>query len=102
MAQAQSELRAAGARRRAAHDDTLTAQELRVAAAVARGAANREIAAELFLTLKTVEFHLRQIYRKLGVRSRSQLVATLASNPTLLATTQEQESPRSPPRNGTT
>ena len=34
--------------------------------AVARGAANREIAAELFLTLKTVEFHLRQIYRKLG------------------------------------
>ncbi len=58
-AQAQSELRAAGARRRPAHDGTLTAQELRVAAAVARGAANREIAAELFLTLKTVEFHLR-------------------------------------------
>jgi DNA-binding CsgD family transcriptional regulator len=39
--------------------------------------------------LKTVEFHLRQIYRKLGVRSRSQLVATLASNPALLTTTLE-------------
>jgi len=90
-AQAQSELRAAGARRRPAHDDTLTAQELRVAAAVARGAANREIAAELFLTLKTVEFHLRQIYRKLGVRSRSQLVATLASNPALLTMTLESQ-----------
>ena len=90
-AQAQSELRAAGARRRPAHDDSLTAQELRVAAAVARGAANREIAAELFLTLKTVEFHLRQIYRKLGVRSRSQLVATLASNPALLTMTLESQ-----------
>ena len=59
--------------------------------AVARGAANREIAAELFLTLKTVEFHLRQIYRKLGVRSRSQLVATLASNPALLTRTPESQ-----------
>jgi DNA-binding CsgD family transcriptional regulator len=77
-AQAQSELRAAGARRRAAHDDSMTAQELRVAAAVSRGASNREIAAELFLAPKTVEFHLRQIYRKLGVGSRAQLVATLA------------------------
>jgi hypothetical protein len=36
------------------------------------------------LTLKTVEFHLRQIYRELGVRSRSQLVATLAQDPALL------------------
>ena len=48
-----------------------------MAAAVRRGASNREIAAELFLAPKTIEFHLRQIYRKLGVRSRSQLVATL-------------------------
>src|SRR5215472_11376437 len=71
VAQAESELRAAGGRRRPAPKDSLTAQELRVAAAVARGAANREIAAELFLTLKTVEFHLRQIYRKLGVSSRA-------------------------------
>jgi DNA-binding NarL/FixJ family response regulator len=49
-----------------------------VAAAVARGASNREVAAELFLAPKTVEFHLRQIYRKLGIRSRAQLAATLA------------------------
>jgi DNA-binding CsgD family transcriptional regulator len=77
-AQAQRELRAAGGRRRTSHDDSLTPQERRVAVAVARGASNREIAAELFLAPKTVEFHLRQLYQKLGVASRAQLVATLA------------------------
>jgi DNA-binding NarL/FixJ family response regulator len=49
-----------------------------VAAAAVRGASNREIAAELFLTAKTVEFHLSRIYRKLGVRSRAQLAAVLS------------------------
>jgi DNA-binding NarL/FixJ family response regulator len=49
-----------------------------VAVAVQRGASNRDIAADLFLSLKTVEFHLRQIYRKLDVHSRTQLVAALA------------------------
>jgi DNA-binding CsgD family transcriptional regulator len=78
-AQAQNELRAAGGRRRPASEGALTPQEQRVAAAVARGASNREIAAELFLAPKTVEFHLRQIYRKLGIRGRTQLVATLAT-----------------------
>ena len=57
----------------------LTPQERRVAAAVARGGSNREIAAELFLSPKTVEFHLSQIYRKLNVRSRTQLTAVLQS-----------------------
>jgi DNA-binding CsgD family transcriptional regulator len=76
--QARNELSAAGARRRRARSDALTPQEQRVAAAVARGASNREIAAELFLAPKTIEFHLRQIYRKTGVRSRTQLVAALA------------------------
>ncbi len=77
--QAEAELRSAGARRRRAGDDgALTPQELRVAAAVRGGASNRDIAASLFLSPKTVEFHLRQIYRKLGVSSRTQLVATLA------------------------
>jgi len=77
--QAEAELNAAGARRRREPDDsTLTPQELRVAAAVQRGASSRDIAADLFLSPKTVEFHLRQIYRKLGVHSRTQLIAALA------------------------
>jgi len=76
--QAEAELHAAGSRRRREPDDALTPQELRVAAAVQRGASNRDIAADLFLSPKTVEFHLRQIYRKLGVHSRTQLIAALA------------------------
>jgi DNA-binding CsgD family transcriptional regulator len=77
--QSEHELRAAGARRRrSAHETALSPQERRVAAAVRRGASNREIASELFLAPKTIEFHLRQIYRKLGVHSRAQLVAMLA------------------------
>jgi DNA-binding CsgD family transcriptional regulator len=75
-AQAQSELRAAGARRRRVRT-ALTPQEMRVAAAVRGGATNREIAAQLFLSPRTVEFQLTQIYRKLGIRSRTQLVAAL-------------------------
>ncbi len=74
-----AELQAAGARRtRAVERDELTAQELRVALAVARGATNREVAAELFLSPKTIEFHLRLVYRKLGVRSRTQLARLAA------------------------
>jgi DNA-binding CsgD family transcriptional regulator len=76
--QAEAELHAAGSRRRREPDDALTPQELRVAAAVQRGASSRDIAADLFLSPKTVEFHLRQIYRKLGVHSRTQLIAALA------------------------
>ena len=82
--QAEAELRAAGGRHRPPQDDdgALTPQERRVAAAVRRGASNRDIAADLFLSPKTVEFHLRQIYRKLDVRSRTQLVAALAAERT--------------------
>jgi DNA-binding CsgD family transcriptional regulator len=82
--QAEAELRAAGGRHRPSARDNraLTAQERRVAAAVRRGASNRDIAADLFLSPKTVEFHLRQIYRKLDVRSRTQLVAVLAEQDT--------------------
>jgi len=80
--QAEAELRAAGARRRReVGGDALTAQEWRVAEAVRRGSSNRAIAADLFLSPKTVEFHLHQIYRKLGVHSRTQLVAALADRP---------------------
>ena len=64
--------------RAAVGPDELTAQELRVARAVARGATNREVAAELFLSPKTVEFHLGRVFRKLGVRSRTQLARLVA------------------------
>jgi DNA-binding CsgD family transcriptional regulator len=51
----------------------LTPQEYQVAAAVTRGATNREAAATLFLSTKTVEFHLGNVFRKLQVRTRTQL-----------------------------
>ena len=58
--------------RRAAGDE-LTPAEERVAALVAEGRTNKEVAAALFLTERTVEFHLTHVYRKLGVRSRAEL-----------------------------
>jgi DNA-binding CsgD family transcriptional regulator len=57
-------------------DVSLTAQELRVARLVAAGMSNREAAARLFLSPKTIEYHLGNAYTKLGVRTRHQL-ATL-------------------------
>jgi DNA-binding CsgD family transcriptional regulator len=83
-AQARNELRAAGARRRprsACDSSALSPQESRVAAAAARGGSTRDVAAELFLAPKTVEFHLGQIYRKLGVRNRAQMIVALADAP---------------------
>ena len=53
---------------------------------VARGATNREAAAALFLTTKTIEFHLSQIYRKLGLRSRTELANRLAATGELVTT----------------
>lgn len=79
--QVRVELRAMGAPTSAAPGEslrTLTAQELQVALTVAKGATNREAAAALFLSVKTVEFHLTNAYRKLGLRSRSELVRRLA------------------------
>jgi DNA-binding NarL/FixJ family response regulator len=58
----------------------LTPQELQVALEVARGSTNREAAAALFLSPKTVEFHLRNIYRKLSIRSRTELVRVVISD----------------------
>jgi DNA-binding CsgD family transcriptional regulator len=57
----------------------LTRQERQVAAVVGRGATNREAAAELFLSVRTIDFHLRNIYRKLGVRSRTELAVHMAA-----------------------
>jgi DNA-binding NarL/FixJ family response regulator len=57
--------------------DALTASERRVAELAARGMANREIAESLFVTVRTVEFHLSHSYRKLGIDSRAELTAAL-------------------------
>ncbi|NDZ88240.1 response regulator transcription factor, partial [Streptomyces sp. SID10115] len=59
--------------------ERLTPQELQVALVVGRGLTNHEVAERLFLSVKTVEFHLSNIYRKLdGVHRRTQLVRLLA------------------------
>lgn len=75
---ATAELRAAGesvqpARRRPSGD--LTPQQVQISRLVAQGATNREIGSQLFLSPRTVEHHLRNIFAKLGVRSRVELAA---------------------------
>jgi DNA-binding CsgD family transcriptional regulator len=77
---AHDELVAAGARPRRDPIESrsnLTASELRVARMAAGGRSNREIAQALFLTEKTIEVHLTRAYRKLDIRSRSQLTRAL-------------------------
>lgn len=74
------ELRIAGARprRRAlTGPGALTRSERRVAELAATGRRNKQIAEELVVTLDTVEFHLRNTYRKLGIGSRRRLAAAL-------------------------
>jgi DNA-binding NarL/FixJ family response regulator len=78
-----SELYATGARPRTTAlggVDALTASERRVAAFAADGQSNRDIAQALFVTPKTVEVHLSNAYRKLGIRSRRDLAAALAGD----------------------
>jgi DNA-binding CsgD family transcriptional regulator len=77
---ANDELVAAGARPRRDPTESrsnLTASELRVARMAAEGMTNREIAQALFLTENTIETHLRSVFRKLEIRSRSQLTRAL-------------------------
>jgi DNA-binding CsgD family transcriptional regulator len=57
----------------------LTETENRIAALVAQGRTNREIAAAMFITENTVQTHVRHIFRKLGIRSRTELAARLLS-----------------------
>src|SRR5690349_4774999 len=59
--------------------DRLTAQELRVALAVAHGSTNKAVARELGVSVKTIEFHLASVYRKAGVASRGELAHLLRS-----------------------
>jgi DNA-binding CsgD family transcriptional regulator len=68
-------------RRRDVGPPQLTPQEQAVARLVAAGRSNREAAAELVLSVKTIEHHLSAVYTKLGVRSRSQLTARMAGRP---------------------
>jgi DNA-binding CsgD family transcriptional regulator len=58
----------------------LTRQERQVAAIVGRGATNREAAEQLFLSPRTIDFHLQNIYRKLQVRSRTELALRIAAD----------------------
>ncbi|HEX9349951.1 MAG TPA: LuxR C-terminal-related transcriptional regulator [Gaiellaceae bacterium] len=73
---AEKELRRASPRPR--RDRELTSAERRVAALVAAGRTNREVAAQLFTTVATVEAHLTRIYRKVGMRSRTELARRVA------------------------
>ena len=78
---ARRELRASGERLRRAHavlGDELTPQEQQVAFQAAEGKSNKEVAAALFLSPKTVEFHLSRVYRKLDLSSRAELIHRFA------------------------
>ena len=79
-AQASSELAATGERvqrRVPGAEQPLTPQELQVARLLGEGQTTRQAAAALFLSPKTVEYHLRHVYIKLGISSRAELAARL-------------------------
>jgi DNA-binding CsgD family transcriptional regulator len=59
--------------------ERLTPQEFQIATLVAEGLTNRDVAARLYLSRKTVEFHLSNAFRKLDVRSRGELIRLFAA-----------------------
>jgi DNA-binding CsgD family transcriptional regulator len=83
---AQNELEAAGTRKQKTAGESmwsaLTSQEARTVRLIIEGATYQEAADELFLSPRTVESHLRKAYRKLGVRSRTELTRALSQAPT--------------------
>jgi DNA-binding NarL/FixJ family response regulator len=83
--QCQDELRASGVDVERGHRDdvsgALTAQERRVAEAVAEGLSNAQVARRLYLSPRTVEVHLTHAYRKLGVHGRVALARSLSGVP---------------------
>jgi DNA-binding CsgD family transcriptional regulator len=73
-----------GDRHRCATPSTLpglTPAEQAVARLVATGRSNRQAAGELYVSVKTVEFHLGNIFAKLGIRSRKDLIARIGARP---------------------
>jgi DNA-binding CsgD family transcriptional regulator len=91
---ARIELRASGghARKRTADTrDALTAQEALIARLASAGAANQQIAEQLFLSAATVAYHLRKVYAKLGISSRGELARLLPAQP-------DTAPPATPPR----
>jgi DNA-binding CsgD family transcriptional regulator len=77
LERATNELRATGETARKRDPSTLaqlTPQELQIASLVGEGGSNKEIAAQLFLSPRTVEYHLRKVFQKLGISSRAELI----------------------------
>ena len=79
VAQTRAELSGVGGRR--SRDTELTAVERRITTLVAEGQTNREVAATLFVSVRTVEGHLGHIYQKVGVRSRTELARRMLERP---------------------
>ena len=81
---ARSELRASGERARRRDPSTrdqLTPQELQIARLVATGNTNPEVAAQLFLSPRTIDYHLRKVFVKLDINSRTELAQMALGEP---------------------